>query len=343
MEKKTDKLLSGFINTLIPFIELFYTFGRQNTIYMNKNLLASLILFLSFTFCSAQNPPLWFNTFTGGPLNGGTISKIKGDGTGFANVNPFSTLETPQAELVQLSNGKIYGITNGGGTDGGGIIFTYNPANDTYTTIYNFVRATGIFPGTKLMIGLDNKLYGLTGEGGTHNTGTLFKFDPVNFSYTDLYDFPNTTAANPVGGLCQTPDGKLWGMTPAGGVNGAGTIFNYDIVSSTFTSAFDLIDSIAREPHGSLLYLNNKFYGLSLIGGINGLGTMFCFDPPASVLTKIFEFSGGDGAYPYGSLTLESDISGMGSQFLIGMTSGGGLYDYGVIFDIDVSGNNLGF
>ncbi len=55
------------------------------------------------------------------PTNGTLTKKIDFNSTGNGR-NPYGS-------LVQASDGKLYGMTYGGGANGYGVLFEYNPTN----------------------------------------------------------------------------------------------------------------------------------------------------------------------------------------------------------------------
>ena len=65
--------------------------------------------------------------------------------------------------------------------------------------------------------------------------GVIFSFDPSSSTYTKLIELDSTKGVLPFGSLKQASDGKLYGMTLAGGNGGLGVIFSYDPSSSTYT------------------------------------------------------------------------------------------------------------
>jgi len=82
-------------------------------------------------------------------------------------------------------------------------------------------------------------LYGLTGGGGNDGVGTIIKFIPSTNNLSVAKSFENY-AANPVfTNFIQASDGKLYGMTSAGGSIDRGVIFSYDPASSTYTKLKD--------------------------------------------------------------------------------------------------------
>ena len=127
-----------------------------------------------------------------------------------------------------LRTENFYGTTFNGGANDAGIIFSFDPATSTYLILYDFDNVNGARPSGSLIQAKDGKLYGMSSFGGALNAGVIFSFDPVTSVYSKLFDFDNDNGANPSGSLLQTADGKMYGMTAQGGVEGLGVIFSFD-------------------------------------------------------------------------------------------------------------------
>jgi uncharacterized repeat protein (TIGR03803 family) len=152
--------------------------------------------------------------------------------------------------LMQASDGRLYGMTNGGGSNFAGVIFSFDPSSSTYTKLKDFDNTNGAFPfGSTLVQASDGKLYGMTNGGGSGGYGVIFSFDPSSSTYTKLKDFDNTDGANPNGNLMQASDGKLYGMTYQGGSGGYGVIFSFDRSSSTYTKLKDFNYTNGANPY----------------------------------------------------------------------------------------------
>ncbi len=175
--------------------------------------------------------------------------------------------------------------------------------------------------------------YGMTGGGGTHSLGTIFKVMPDGTGYSKLLDFAGgTNGSFPNGNLIS--DGTfLYGLTFYGGISGDGTIFRIkpdgtrDSVLLNFSGMTN-----GQYPSGSLIYDGTFLYGVTFQGGANNLGTVFRIKPDGSGDTTLFTFDGTpNGSKPYGSLISDG-------TFLYGMTSQGGTYNDGVVFKIKSDG-----
>ena len=83
----------------------------------------------------------------------------------------------PKGSLMQASNGKLYGMTSGGGAYSGGVLFEYVIVNDTLIKKVDLGGNKGSGPWGSLMQATNGKLYGMTRSGGANNKGVLFEYD----------------------------------------------------------------------------------------------------------------------------------------------------------------------
>jgi uncharacterized repeat protein (TIGR03803 family) len=84
--------------------------------------------------------------------------------------------------VVQGPTGNLYGVTQTGGTANFGIIYEVSTDGSSYNILHNFadgsISKDGRNPGSVLVVGLDNNLYGATPFGGVGNRGTIFRISP---------------------------------------------------------------------------------------------------------------------------------------------------------------------
>ncbi len=124
-------------------------------------------------------------TVTGGANNGGTIFRIAPDGNGFEIIkslqcgvanNPCS----PRAELLQLSDGFLYGTSVAGGEFGRGTLFKIRPNGSDFSVIDSFDcdGNDGCDPEAGLILASNGYVYGTTRRGGLYGKGTIFRFAP---------------------------------------------------------------------------------------------------------------------------------------------------------------------
>jgi uncharacterized repeat protein (TIGR03803 family) len=82
----------------------------------------------------------------------------------------------PYAGLVQANDGNFYSVASAGGTNAAGTIYKIT-SSGVYTTLYNFVSATGSLPFATLIQHTNGKFYGEATTGGAAGHGALFSFD----------------------------------------------------------------------------------------------------------------------------------------------------------------------
>jgi uncharacterized repeat protein (TIGR03803 family) len=272
-------------------------------------------------------------TQSGGSNSRGVIYSFDPASYSYKKLKDFNGADGSQPyygnKLTLAPNGKLYGMTLNGGLYGYGVIFSYDPLSGTYNKLMDFKISEGTNPYGSLTLGPDGKFYGMTGNGGQYGYGVLFSFDGVSGTYTKLKELNNTDGSYSYGSLTLAPDGKLYGMTHGGGANGAGTIFSYDLSTSTYTRLQDFNGQNGATPFFNELVTapDGKLYGTTYLGGANGYGVLFAYDPAANTITKLQDFNyHTNGAHPYGGLTLGSNGR------LYGMTYQGGTSGKGVIF-----------
>lgn len=301
-----------------------------------------LVLGLTSFDTMAQNQTeLWGMTNEGG--NGmGVIFKTDADGTNQEVMHLF--LENPgvnpQASLCPASNGKFYGTTWLGGLYNMGLIFEYDPATNAYKKIVDFSgTATGSNPAGSLIQTANGKFYGMTTGGGTNSMGTLFEFDPSDYTLTKIVDFDGTNHGSyPLGSLTEASNGKLYAMTWRGGANDAGILFEFDITTGACEKKFDFDGAAGgSRPQGSLIQATNgKLYGATFEGGIHNAGVFFEYDYGTGIYTKLHDLSWtNDGGNP-----VEGLIQATNGK-IYGTTIEGGVHNQGTFFEYDIAADTL--
>jgi uncharacterized repeat protein (TIGR03803 family) len=85
--------------------------------------------------------------------------------------------QQPFGGLV-YSKGLLYGATAYGGSIGGGVLFSVDPATGTEKNLHAFgARSDGNEP-VAAMTPVGNSMFGTTVAGGTANKGAVFSFNP---------------------------------------------------------------------------------------------------------------------------------------------------------------------
>ncbi len=180
----------------------------------------------------------------------------------------------PSGNLIQASDGKLYGMTQSGGGYGyTGVIFSFDFSSSIYTKLWGFdnTTATGNTPSGSLMQAGNGKLYGLTTSGlAEARYGVIFSYDLLASEYRELHDFDNANGMYPYGNsLLQAGDGKLYGGTLSGGANGDGVIFSYDPASSLFTNLLDFNGTNGAHPYATIIEVPKASIALEICSNGN--------------------------------------------------------------------------
>jgi uncharacterized repeat protein (TIGR03803 family) len=277
--------------------------------------------------------------------------------------------DTPQAGVVQATNGDLYGVTGLNGANGAGTIFKITP-NGSLTTLYNFCAQPGCtdgsHPNTLLIQATNGELYGTTWFGGISNPscylgscGTIFKTSPSG-AFETIYSFcaqAGCSDGSSPGPLVQTANGNIFGTTwnrelanPVCDLGSCGTIFKLTprgqfATMYTFCSQADCSDGFGPGP--LVQGANGDLYGTTSGGGTanapcNGpCGTIFKITP-SGALTTLYSFCSqpncSDGATPSGSLVELANGDLYGTTASGGIANGYCLGSCGTIFKITPSG-----
>ena len=245
---------------------------------------------------------------------------------------------SPEATLVQGSDGNFYGATALGGAHAKGTVFRIDSTGGL-TTLHSFsgFPGDGAVPVGGLVQGADGNFYGTTASGGAFFQGTIFRMNSSG-AITLLHSFNSFLGegAVPVAGLMQGSDDNFYGTTAFGGEHFRGTVFKID-ATGTFTTlhSFSGSPSEGANPVAALVEgSDGNFYGTAPSGGEHFQGTVFRITP-AGALTVLHSFSGypGEGAVPFAALVQGSDGD------FYGTTAVGGAHFKGTVFKIDAAGS----
>jgi uncharacterized repeat protein (TIGR03803 family) len=283
-----------------------------------------------------------------GPTRNGTVYKMTKAGVLTTLLEfPFdSTTGTwpdglsPQAALVQGTDGNFYGTTVSGGatdaqnTNSYGTVFEMSPAGALLMSVPMHGGGGPQDPRAQLIQASNGNFYGTSYEGGGDtNAGSIFEFTPAGV-LTVLHSFvggAGNTGDRPYDGLLQGSDGNFYGTTEYGGTAELGTVFKIT-PSGDYTVLVNFTGPNGQQPFASLIQAaDGNFYGTASLGGTDSLGTIFQLTP-AGVFTTVYNFSNNEalGAFPRAALVQGSDGN------LYGTTMGGGANSFGTIFRLNI-------
>ena len=178
----------------------------------------------------------------GGTGYQGTVFKINKDGSGYQILHRFSTTgndgQTPNGELMEGSDGALYGGTANGGVNGGGTIYKLNKDGSGYTILRSFFGTGGDGQSPKCaLLQLSNGVfYGTTELGSANGAGCVFAL--------------STSPLPP----------QIVSLSASGASNFlqfAGTsLVQYDVQRSTNLSSWSVLTTLTSQTNGQFNYLD---------------------------------------------------------------------------------------
>jgi uncharacterized repeat protein (TIGR03803 family) len=230
----------------------------------------------------------------------GTVFRINKDGTGFTTLHSYNTNGVagrhPTAELIEGSNGALYGTTFGGGSKDAGVVFRLNKDGSGFTVLHDLGSADNGHGFAALVEGTDGALYGTSYRGGDFDGGFVFRLDKDGTGYTNLHSFGDGAAdgLDPESELLEGSDGSLYGTCRRGGVytnqwgETSGTVFRLNKEGSGYgiLHHFGGAPGEGRLPLAGLIQgRDGALYGATDVGGELGFGTLFKLSWPV-VITR---------------------------------------------------------
>jgi uncharacterized repeat protein (TIGR03803 family) len=240
--------------------------------------------------------------------------------------------------LMQASNGKIYGMTLNGGNNDTGVLFEFDTTNNTFQVKYSFYSGgVGQSPGAGLLQASDGKLYGTTTNGTIqHNFGSIFSYD-IGLDNMTLLDYfhDQSQGVGPLGKLLHHSNGLLYGTTGTGGDYNEGVLYSFNPNTKEYSIKHHLEYGNGGFSDGSLLEGNGgKIYGTRRYLASWGDGVLYSYDPILDSFKVEVEFDKATtGANPMGGLI----SNGYGNYY--GLLTEGGIDGLGTIYSFNpVSG-----
>jgi uncharacterized repeat protein (TIGR03803 family) len=318
----------------------------------------------------------------------GTIFAVAQNGAGYTTLHRFDSFTTvnqnsqpinaegayPQAELIEGTDGDMYGVATAGGANGTGTVFRMSLDGTGFQALHEFapitstvasgltVNADGAGPSAPLVQGADGMFYGTAPLGGANGRGVVFRlaFDGTGFEV--LHVFPEATAdattgvlknsegATPVAGLIDGHDGYFYGVASQGGTSGNGTVFAITPDGATFTVLHEFDGNNGSNPLAELLLgRDGRLYGATHGGGTNSsgaattFGTLFSIARDGTGFTRLHSLDGNNGAGPSSQLLQLSDSVFVGVATASGKCASGTIFRYSMTGDTVTGNTKCGF
>ncbi len=254
-------------------------------------------------------------------MKSGLLYSLELDGSGFTEIIELEASSQLNSGAPFLEAGGKLWNTNVEN------IFTFDYTIPEVEVVHSFDAPNGLNPAGHLLE-YEERLWGLTRDGGTHNGGVIFSITFDGSDYTIHHHFEEATGINPLfEGYLTLSDGKFWGMTRNGGANDQGVIFTLGVDGNGYSKIYDFT-SQANGTQGLLAY-NDKLWGISDAAGAHGRGYLFRVDQGSTVST-VYDF---ENIYPAGAL-LESE----GRLWGVGATD---VLVNGIIYSVMPDGTDL--
>ncbi|WP_276503075.1 choice-of-anchor tandem repeat GloVer-containing protein [Terrimonas pollutisoli] len=254
----------------------------------------------------------------------GIIFEWDPSGNTFIKLHEYQGADGNSRGNLISHSGKLYGMSSSDYRSNGkyfGYLFELDLTTNAYTIKYRYTiqgdrdnTFSGENPYGSLVI-KNEKIYGMTSEGGSSDDGVIFEFDlttnqyakKINLNAHDNASLPNSLVFH---------ENHLYGITNKGGFDGLGTIFEWDFATNKIVGKHEFDGNAGleqpsgntRHPSGKLTFFNGSFYGLSYYmlggGGPHPQSHIFEWNPSINNFTqKLYYGSYGN----TGSLTASGD------------------------------------
>lgn len=307
-----------------------------------------------------------YGTTSATQASGPTVFRVTGAGA-YTTVATFdyATQGDPSNAPFIGTDGKLHGISFGGGPGGGGTVYRIE-ANGAITTQIVFGGTNGLYP-TGLVQTADGTLYGITAEGGASGAGNGYKLTPDG-TFTNIVSctvhtcyLPTSLMLSADGQVFATAEGykagfansgQIFALAPAYRVafnfNGTRADTPITLVSAKDGALYGLTDDFMADhqtffrfkPPGRVKFLGSYHFASDVVGGPvqgadgNFYGTLYgdIHHPgwifqltPAGAFSIVATFDGKNGA-GIGSITPGSDGAIYGTTWTGGATGGGVIF-----------------
>ena len=295
---------------------------------------------------------LYGTTSADGPNGYGTVFMLSPDISGnwkLTILHAFAAFggdgKAPQGGVAFDSAGNLYGTTVFGGAHNYGSVYQLTPFSGgwRYSVLFSFDNhgSKGYYTYSTPALDAYGNIYGTTTQGGSGH-GVIFQVAPQpdgSWKETDIYSFGGGDTASSYN-VRLGPDGNLYGVSIAGGVNGSGSVFELSR-DSDGSWQFHLLYTFgpsgggdAYDPAGMTFDASGNIYGISDSGGKFGRGTLFelphnldgTWGP--DVILHNFASNPGDGANPVGNPAFDDTGRLYGATAFGGSAGAGTLYQF---------------
>ncbi len=177
---------------------------------------------------------LYVPAYAGGSSSAGVIYRLTHTSAGWNSGVIYTFLNGSDGSdpggLTFQAPGRLFGVTQSGGTYGFGTAYELTPSSGglwTKTILRNFgiTDEDVLYPTNALVVGSAGQLYGTSGSGGAYGSGTAFELAKFSGGWKEkiLYSF-GANLGGPTGSVV-LDGGNLYGLSHNGGSFGAGGVY----------------------------------------------------------------------------------------------------------------------
>jgi hypothetical protein len=181
------------------------------------------------------------------------------------------------------ANGKLYGFTESGGTNGWGTFFEMDLADNSFRTVANLSdAATGGYGQSALTLASNNKIYAKTSFGGGFGRGMILEYDVANDTLIGKISISDSTGRNSEGsGFLEMDNGRMLFTLAIDSTNGLGGIYEYNYNTNQVRTLyrFSFANNGLFYPYSTLTKTSEgRIFGVTSGSGGNILGGIFEWD-----------------------------------------------------------------
>ena len=281
----------------------------------------------------------------GGDTGGGTIYRLKKDGTAFHVVFTFPggvNGYLPRTGVTYGADGFLYGTTEGGSSTGDGVVYKVKTDGSGYKALYSINTGPEGYTSVCALTLVGTTLYGVLNNGGPgQGYGSVYRLSTDGTGFSVLHGFRSSNSSTDgtfPSGLMVGKDGRLYGLTARGGANNAGTVFQlttggsfkvlHSLSASSVGANFNAV--LAQDSSGTL-------YGTTDTGGTAGRGSVFKVSTSGSGFTVLHSFAGdsSEGVLYSPGVTVGPDGRLYGTRYQ------GGAGNVGTFYSLSTSGSGF--
>ena len=123
---------------------------------------------------------LYGTTFAGGAYGSGSVFAFDIASRNITTLHSFKMTDGayPYGALVEAADGRLYGTSSAGGTSSLGTVYSLTKTGGGFAVLHAFKGSDGAGPRGALVEGADFNLYGTAPDGGSTNSGVIFRVSP---------------------------------------------------------------------------------------------------------------------------------------------------------------------